>query len=201
MFKKRKEKKRGRHVFYILVLCAYRSGYEYVWFWTVLMTTWSRAQEKCTVMCVLFHRKPFVLFFVFVCLFSKALKFRMCAAIKYCSVLVNSVSVALRSDVTVHRIVESFTFCSLWHPGDEVQNRAVVLFAAVQLTVFGLFSQEVEIVSLGGRKLQRYVPYTYLPVSKERSLPIFHCELWKDKILNNKVSCETWNKRKWQTFI
>lgn len=45
-----------------------------------------------------------------------------------------------------------------------------VPFVAVHRQCFVVF-EEVEIISLGRRKLQRYVPYTYLPVSKER-LPL-----------------------------
>lgn len=56
--------------------------------------------------------------------FSKALKFRMCTAIKYCSDFVNSVSIALQSYVTEHRILSSLPF--IQRQSNEVQ--IVLLF-------------------------------------------------------------------------
>lgn len=56
--------------------------------------------------------------------FSKALKFRMCTAIKYCSDFVNSVSIALQSYVTAHRILSSLPFTL--HQSSKVQT--VLLF-------------------------------------------------------------------------
>lgn len=64
--------------------------------------------------------------------FSKALKFRMCTAIKYCSDFVNSVSIALQSCVTAHRISSSLPFTL--HQSSEVQT--VLLFFGTFLVIF-----------------------------------------------------------------
>lgn len=69
-------------------------------------------------MCFCFIGKSSVLFI------SKALKFRMCTAIKYCSDFVNSVSIALQSYVTEHRILSSLPF--IQRQSNEVQ--IVLLF-------------------------------------------------------------------------
>lgn len=59
---------------------------------------------KC---CVLFSQESHLY------CFSKALKFRMCTAIKYCSDFVDSVSIALQFCVAAHRILSSLPFYSV----------------------------------------------------------------------------------------
>lgn len=124
---------------------AYINRYEYFMFWICLNDQqWSTAHELpshddkcCKVMCFCFIGKSSVLFF------SKALKFRMCTAIKYCSDFVNSVSIALQSYVTEHRILSSLPF--IQRQSNEVQIVLLffgtfVIFVAVHWWCFFLFS-------------------------------------------------------------
>lgn len=105
--------------------------------------------------CILFYRKSSVFFFS-----PKLLKFRMCTAIKYCSDFVNSVSIALQSSATAHRILSSLPF--IQRRRSEVQNCFIVLwyfchFRSCALMVF-CYLTKVEIISFERRKLLRYVP-------------------------------------------
>lgn len=107
--------------------------------------------------------------------FSKALKVRMCTAIEYCSDVVNSVSVALQSDGTEHRILSSLPF--IQRQSNEVQIVLLffgtfVIFVAVHWWCF-FFLQRSRNHFLWEKEITlRYVPYTYLPVGKERD----HCQ-------------------------
>ena len=109
-------------------------------------------------MCFCFIGKSSVLFF------SKALKFRMCTAIKYCSDFVNSVSIALQSYVTEHRILSSLPF--IQRQSNEVQivllffgtfchfcSCALMVFFVLFFGLFCSLVKKVEIISFEGGKL------------------------------------------------
>lgn len=126
--------------------------------------------------CVLFHRKSSVLF-------SPKLLNSECVLPSSIAVTLSAVLVLPCScSVTAHRILSSLPF--IQHQSNEVQivllfctvlfgTTLVLFFVAVHSWCFLFFFKEVEIISFWGKEITlRYVPYTYLPVGKEKD----HCQ-------------------------
>lgn len=106
----------------------------------------------------------------------------MCTAIEYCSDFVSSVSIALQLYATAHRILSSLPLFSIKAMRYKLFYCSVLYclvllwyfcFVAVHSWCFLFFFKEVEIISFWEKEITlRYVPYTYLPVGKEKD----HCQ-------------------------
>lgn len=117
-------------------------------------------------------------------IFSKALWFRMCTATKYCSDFVNSVSIALQSYVTAHRILSSLPSIQRQSNGT---NCFVVFwyfchFCSCALMVFCFERSRNYFLWKEGITL-RYVPYICL--SEKRKITA-NLPLWIMKKIKNK---------------
>lgn len=125
--------------------------------------------------------------------FSKALKFRMCTATEYCSDFV-SVSIALQSYVTEHRILSIYLLFSV--RSNEVQIvllffRTFVIFVAVHWWLFFFFfSKKVEIISFKGGKLHWGVCLISICLLMKRTITA-NLPLWimRKKIKDKHLKC------------
>lgn len=110
----------------------------------------------------------------------------MCTAIKYCSDFVNSVSIALQSYVTEHRILSGLPFIQC--QSNEVQIVLLffgtfVIFVAVHWWLFLSF-KKVEIISFEGGKLHWGMCLISICLSMKRTITA-NLPLWIMKKLKD----------------
>lgn len=130
----------------------------------------------------------------------------MCTAVKYCSDFVNSVSIALQSYVTEHRILSSLPF--IQRQSNEVQMVLLFfgtffIFVAVHWWCFFCFVfKEVELISFERRKLHWGMCLIRICLSVKREITA-NLPLWiLKKIKNKHVKClvRPEQKRTWQNI-